>query len=304
MAQYFISTKVDEALKLLTSYSGRAQVIAGGTDLILDLRKHRKQAEILVDVTRIPELDQIRIENGFVEIGAAVTFAAIKNCDYFKRHVHLLAEAAGSIGEPSIQNAATWVGNLVQAMPAADGAIAALALEVEARVVEIGQVVWRPVNTLFVGPGKSAIDPSKQMITHLRFKIPANPWGTAWQRIDRRSALTLPILNCAVKVEVVGERILRAAVALGPVAPTPYQAKETETFLADKPATQETFFEAGKIAQRESSPHGNALRASREYRSAIIPVLISRALSTAVKRAQGLRDKQLEEGNRQQCSRL
>lgn len=300
MAQYFISTKVDEALKLLASYSGRAQVIAGGTDLMLDLGKHRKQAEILVDITRIPNLDQIRIENGLVEIGAAVTFAAIKNCDYFKRHVHLLTEAASSVGAPSIQNAATWVGNLVQAMPAADGAIAALALEVEARVAEIDRADWRPVNTLFMGPGKSAIDSSKQMITHLRFKIPANPWGTAWERISRRSALTLPILNCAVKVELEKGRILRAAVALGPVASTPFKARETENFLADKPATQETFFEAGKIAQRESSPHSNVLRASGEYRSATIPALIHRALSTAVKRARGLRDEWVEDWNQQQ----
>jgi carbon-monoxide dehydrogenase medium subunit len=175
-------------------------------------------------------------------------------------------------------------------MPAADGAIIALALEADALVVSRDQTAWQPAETLFLAPGKSAIDSSRQIITHLRFPVPGGSWGTAWQRLGRRTALTLPILNCAVKVVLADGRIQRAVVALGPVAVHPFRARETEIYLAGKLPTPDTFTEAGWIAKKESHPHGNVLRASREYRLAILPVLIQRALVSAVKRAQGLVD--------------
>lgn len=286
MIEYCQPTTTKEALELLASHPGSARLIAGGTDLLVDLRKGKEQVKVLVDITRIPELGQIRVEGGFVEVGAAVTFANIQDNAYFKRCIPMLTEAASSVGAPGIRSTATWVGNLVQAMPAADGAIVALALEAEARVVGAGQASgWTPVASLFTGPGKSAIDPCTQMITHLRFKIPASAWGTAWQRIGRRTALTLPVINCAVKVELEHGRIRRAVVALGPVAETPFRAKGSEAFLEGQLASQEIFAEAGRLAQGEANPRSNPLRASREYRLAIIPVLVRRALDMACQRA-------------------
>ena len=95
----------------------------------------------------------------------------------------------------------------------------------------------------------------------------------------------LPILNCAVKVELRKDRIGRAAVALGPVAPRPFRAAGTEGFLAGRPVTPGLFEEAGRIAQGESNPRSSVMRASREYRLAVIPVLVSEALATACQRA-------------------
>jgi carbon-monoxide dehydrogenase medium subunit len=290
MVDYFSPASVEEALGLLAAHPQRAMIIAGGTDLLPDLRKGKKQPQVLVNITCIPGLDQIWIEAGYIMVGAAVTFSVIKDHPMFRRQVHALAEAACSVGAPGIQSAATWVGNLVQAMPAADGAVIALALEAEALVVSQNQAIWQPVEKLFLSPGRSAIDSSCQIITRLRFPIPDGTWGTAWQRIGRRTALTLPILNCAVKLVLDDGRILRAVVALGPVAPRPFRAKATETFLISKPPTPEVFAEAGRLAQSESDPRNNVLRASREYRLAVIPVLIRRALTSASMRANGLED--------------
>lgn len=285
MTEYCRPTTVEGALDLLASHPGRARILAGGTDLLVDLRKRKARAQVLVDITRIPELGEIRIEGGYVEVGAAVTFAAIQDHAYFKRCIPMLTEAASSVGAPGIRSAATWVGNLVQAMPAADGAIVALAMEAEARVIGAGQASWCPVESLFAGPGQSAIDPCTQLITHLRFKIPEAAWGTAWQRVGRRAALTLPVVNCAVKVELGGERIQGAVIALGPVATQPFRAKVCEAFLAGQLPSQEIFAEAGRLAQGEADPRSNPLRASREYRLAIIPVVVRRALETACRRA-------------------
>lgn len=287
MIEYVTPSTIDEALAVLAAHPNQARILAGGTDLLVDLRDGKMQAQVLVDITRIPALNQIQVGGRSVEVGAAVTFATVKNYEYFQNHVPMLAEAAGSVGAPGIQNSATWVGNLLQAMPAADGAIVALALEAEVRVIEPAGADWRPVTTIFAGPGRSAIDSSWQLITHLRFPIPPAGWGTAWQRIGRRSALTLPIINCAVKLELDRDRIQHAAVALGPVASTPFRARAAESFLEGKPPTEEMFEQAGQIAQGESMPRSNPLRASREYRLAIIPVVVRRALRIAAGRARG-----------------
>jgi len=287
VTEYLFPASVEEALAQLGQYGGRARIIAGGTDVMPDVRRAKIHPRCLVDVTRIPGLDRIEITEDFVTVGAAVTFAAIKESPFLNRHVHALADAARSVGAVAIQNAATWAGNVVQAMPAADGAIVAIALEAQARVVDAGGAAWRSVESLFLGPGVSAVDPSRQLITHIRFPRPHSPWGTAWNRVGRRPALVLPILNCAVKLclDPGSGRIAHACIALGPVAPRPFRAREAEAFLKGRPPGAEPFAQAARMAQRESNPRSSVMRASREYRLAVLPSLVSDALAVAAERA-------------------
>jgi len=290
MMEYVYPSSVEEAVAQLETHDGQARVIAGGTDVMPDVRRQKIRPRCLVDVTRIPGLDRITVTGDFVEVGAAVTFAAIKDSPFLNRHVHALVDAAGSVGAVAIQNAATWVGNLVQAMPAADGAIVAVALEAEARLVDRSGAAWRPVESLFEGPGVSAVDPTRQVITHVRFPRHRSPWGTAWARVGRRPSLVLPILNCAVNLCLApgGSHITHACVALGPVAPRPFRAREAEAFLAGQALTVEVFKQAGDIAREESNPRSSLMRASREYRLAVVPALVSDALAVAAGRARSL----------------
>ena len=196
--------------------------------------------DCLVDVTRIPELNSIEIDNGWATIGAAVTFVVLREQPYFVSHVHALVDAAGSVGALAIQCSATWVGNLVQAMPAADGAIIAIALDCRgARGGSRQARAGCQSPTLYAGPGRSRIDSTRQVVTHLRFPIPTAAWGTAWRRAGRRPSLILPTLNCAVKVvlEANGtesDRIAAAAIAMGPVGPCPIRAHDAEAFLVGR----------------------------------------------------------------------
>ena len=167
-----------------------------------------------MDITRIPALTEIRVGDGYVTVGAAVTFAMLREHAYLQQHVHALVEAAASVGAAPIQSAATWGGNLVQAMPAADGAIIAITLGAELRVVDRDGERWIPVRDTFAGPGRSHIDPTRQLITAIRFPIPATPWGTAWRRAGRRPSLILPTLNCAVKL------VLDKVAAASPMPPS------------------------------------------------------------------------------------
>ena len=293
MSEYVFPDSIEDAVALLDSCNGEARVIAGGTDVLPDLRKRRIAPRTLVDITRIAGLQQVRVEDHWVIVGAAVTFADLQRDPFLRQHVRGLVDAAASVGAASIQNAATWVGNIVQAMPAADGAIVAVALDTEAELVDKDGPRWRPVEDLFDGPGCSVVDPTRQLITRLRFPRPCRGSGTAWRRVGRRSALVLPILNCAVKVHLEigpaheGERIRDAAIALGPIAPQPQRVRKAEAFLQGRYACPEVIKEAADIAQSEAHPRTSVMRASKEYRLEIIPPMVREALETAIARARG-----------------
>lgn len=293
MTEYCIPGSVKEALKILAAHRGHALIMAGGTDLMPDIRRRKKNPHCLVDITRIPGLDAIAVDEEFVDVGAAVTFSALRHHPYLQSHFHALTEASAAVGTQDIQNVATWAGNLVQAMPAADGAIVALALDAQALVEDAEGARWQPVANVFAGPGHSKIDPTCEIVTHIRFPIPARVWGTAWRRIGRRDSLVLPILNCAVMLEAAEGRIAEARIALGPVAPIPSRAVAAEEFLLGKLPGDAAFSKAARIAQAESDPRSSKTRASREYRLAVLPDLIHEALSGAALRANLERDQSL-----------
>jgi carbon-monoxide dehydrogenase medium subunit len=292
MTEYLIPDTIAETLQLLTEHNGQARVIAGGTDALPDIRKGKHTLACLVDVTRIPELTRIDIESSnregrYVVVGAAVTFAMLRDHPYLQQHVHALVEAATSVGAAPIQSAATWGGNLVQAMPAADGAIIALTLDAELKVVDQNSARWIRVLETFAGTGRSYIDPTRQLITAIRFPLPVSAWGTAWRRAGRRPSLILPTLNCAVKLVLNedGSRLAYAAIGMGPVASCPHRATEAESYLLGRAPDAGTFAEAARLAARGADPRTSIHRASREYRLAILPALVEDALESAASRA-------------------
>lgn len=297
MTAYYYPASIREAVACLADHDGQARIIAGGTDLLPDMREGVLAPRCLVDITRIPELQRIELDCDAVTVGAAVTFREIREHAFMRRRVHALVDAAGSVGAAAIQNTATWIGNIVQAMPAADGAIVAVALDAEAQIVGPAGRRWEPVESLFRGPGLSSVDPGRDLVTYLRFRRPRAGTGTAWSRIGRRSALVLPILNCAVRVELepaggVGSqaskeecRVANVAIALGPVAPHPTRAREAEAFLRGRVLRPDILRRAGEIARGEANPRSSTLRASREYRLAVLPGMVNEALCSAVNQA-------------------
>lgn len=298
MREYVFPGSVEEAVAELEARGGEGRVIAGGTDVLPDLREGRIETGCLVDVTRIPGLDEIVVDEHWVMVGAGVTFAGLRRDEFLQERVPGLVEAASSVGAGAIQNAATWVGNIVQGMPAADGGIAALALGAEAHIVGTDGARWEWVEDLFAGPGVSKVDPTCELVTHIRFPTPTKRTGTAWRRVGRRAALVLPILNCAVRIELEedsapgeaddgGARIADAAIALGPVAPRPVRARKAEVYLVGRTLEEGVLREAAAIARSEANPRTSVMRASREYRLAILPELVMGALTTAVERAGG-----------------
>jgi carbon-monoxide dehydrogenase medium subunit len=285
---YEIPTSVEGALDILARYGGQARLIAGGTDLVIELQEGKHSAECLVDVTRIPGLDRIERQDDWIVLGCNVTFRQIKESPLLREQARVLSEAAATVGALQIQTVATLAGNVVNAMPAADGSVALVTLDAEAEIADGHGRTWRPVGDLFRGPGESAVDPRRQMLTAFRFRAAGPGQGSAWERIGRRRALVLPILNCGVSVALTsdGERLEWARIGLGPVAPVPFRARQAEAFLAGRPATEEAFVQAAEIAAGEAQPRSSLLRASREYRVEVLKVLVRHGLARAVAQAQ------------------
>ncbi|HEY4722641.1 MAG TPA: FAD binding domain-containing protein [Anaerolineae bacterium] len=291
--EYHLPTSVNEAITLLAKYAGRARVVAGGTDLILDLQQGNTQpVEALVDVTCIAGLTEIRQDAGAIIIGCGVTHDQIVTSALLHQKATCLVEASYVVGGPQVRNVATLGGNVAHALPAADGSTALNALEAEVEVASFNGRRWIPFTALFRGPGQSAVDSTREVLTAIRFVATSNHaatafsrTATAFSRIMRPQGVALPIMNMAVCVRVIADHIAAAAIAAAPVAPTPFRCRQTEAFLKDKPATPATIEAAIEPLLNECRPRTSPHRATAEYRREVLPVLLRRTLSKAIERA-------------------
>jgi carbon-monoxide dehydrogenase medium subunit len=286
---YLIPETLEDAARALADHAGCARVVGGGTDYFVD-EGDESTAEVLVDVTRIRSLRQIWVEADYVIIGCGATHAQIVASPIVQQHGAALAEACGQIGGPQVRNVATLAGNVAHALPAADGSIALLALGGEAQVAwaEAGKVhcEWRPLEQLFRGPGQSAIDSRFQIIAALRFPCQQAGEGSAFARVMRPQGVALPILGLALclRLHDDGETIMAARLALGPVAPVPFRARQTEAFLVGRRADEQTLSEGVAVLSREVNPRTSPHRATADYRREVLPVLFKTAWQAAVTR--------------------
>jgi CO/xanthine dehydrogenase FAD-binding subunit len=283
---YHLPVSVDEAVGLLARYDGSARVVAGGTDLILDLQQGNEHpVAALVDVTRIVGLNEIREEGGIITIGAGVTHNQIVESQLLRQQATALVEASYVVGGPQVRNVATIGGNVAHALPAADGTTALNALNAEVEVASFSGRRWIPFTSLFVGPGRSTIDSTREVLTALRFQATGDREASASSRIMRPQGVALPIMNFSAKVRVINDRIEEVALAVAPVAPTPFRCKQTEALLIDQPATAGSIEAAVAILLSECKPRTSPHRATADYRKEVLPVLLRRTLGRAIERA-------------------
>lgn len=274
---------VDEALDSLDGLHGAGRVIAGGTDLILQLRAGQKKTSCLIDISSVNSLCGITHKNGKVSIGAATTHSQIINSSLLFTNAPLLSEACSQIGSPQIRNIGTVGGNIVNAQPAADSVIALLALDATCTVVSKDGLRDMPVGTLFSGPGISTIDSTQDIVTEISFDTLSSSAGNAFYRLSRRKAGSLPILNCAVCLRWNKEEhtITELRIAMGPVAPTPIRLYETEKAFTSDTFSMKLMQEALNKAFDEVNPR-SSLRGGMEYRKEMTKVIVKRAMLRAL----------------------
>jgi len=287
LKEYLVPETLQQALKILGQYKGRARVIAGGTDVIVELRKRDYEVEALVDISRIPGVGGIELHGDKIVLGGLATHAQVAASHLIRERAGLLASACAAMGSPQIRNIATVAGNLVTGRPAADASIPLLALDAQATVASADGERIIPLREFFLDLGKTVVDPSREILTHIEFKPLRLDQGGTFLRLSKRRAMSLPMLVCAVVVTVDKTRqfITEAAIALGPVAPVPFRDTHTENLIKGKPATLQTLHEAAESTCLKCSPRGSLLRGSSDYRQEMVKVLVKRGLRKALEQA-------------------
>jgi CO/xanthine dehydrogenase FAD-binding subunit len=280
LRKYLGPETLPQALQMLGEYQGRARIIAGGTDVIVALRRRDYDVDALVDISRIPGLGHIEQQGENIVLGALVTHAQTEASDLIRQKASLLATACAAVGSPQIRSIATVAGNLVSGQPAADASIPLLALDARVTVVSANGERVVPLADFFLDVGRTVVDPSREILTRIEFKALGSDQGCCSLRLSKRRALALPMLVCSVVVTVDKAKkvITEAAIALGPVAPTPFRSR----LIKGKPATLQTLQEAADMAYAYCSPRDSLLRGSCDYRQEMVKVLVRRGLRRAL----------------------
>lgn len=290
--EYKRPASISEAIQDLTSASGPAMPIAGGTDLLLDLKQGRHTPiHTLIDLTFIPEMTVLEVRGDELYIGGAVPVNRVALDPLTVTHAQALVEACDLIAGPQVRNTATLGGNVAHALPAADGTIALTALDAQAEVAGISGSHRMPFTSLFLGPGKTAIDKNTELI--IGFYIPIQTLrvletlrvSSCFKRIMRPQGVALPILNCAVWLERENDIVRDIHIAVGPGGGTPFRATEAENILRGQSFNEETFDQTLESLLAQAHFRTSARRASSDYRKHIVGGLFRDTLETAWKRA-------------------
>jgi len=272
---YFAAANLKEAVKLLGNYKKRAVILAGGTDLVPQINTYHFKPEVLVYIGKAG-LDYIKEEKGKLIIGAATPMAKIAASKLLARKASALVQAAQQAGTAAVRTAATLGGNLANASPAADLATPLLAMDAELSLVG-GKRRVVALKDFFTGPGKTVLKPG-EMILEVRF--PTSKGKTVFLKLGKRKALSLSVVNTAVRLEMKGQQCREARIAIGSVAPTPLRCPKAEEMLQGKGMDQEIIAACAAEAMAASSPIDDQ-RASAWYRKKAGVALVARALTQA-----------------------
>lgn len=282
---YLYPKTSEEALQMLASYDGKAMIMSGGTDLVLWMKHGKKTPVALVDIDAIEELKGIELKDGNLVIGAGMTHADVAENELVNSLFPNLAKGCGSAGAPQTRNIGTVGGNIVSAQPAADSSVNFVALGASCEILSASGRRIVPVESLFLGVGRSAVDPGKEIMTKIIIPVPTEKYAVAYQRVAPRASLALPIANVSVMLIADGAKIKDARIVASPVATVPYRAKKTEEALKGMALTDPSLAATvNDVIQTEINPRDSKLRGSADYRKALIGVLTERAVSEAINR--------------------
>ena len=280
-----IAKDAAHALALLAEHGPSVKVLAGGTDLLVDLKSALHVPRVVVDISRAAELKGIAVTGQGLRIGALVTHTEIMRSPLIAEMFPALAAAAHAIGAVQTRNMGTLGGNLATCVPSMDSGPALVALDALVVIAGAGGRRQLPLTGFFAGPRQPLLKPDELLVEII---IPTENLGKPadFQKFGLRKGQALALVNAAASLRVDWERGVCVAprVALGAVAPTVIRARAAEAHLEGRAITPNVIAEAGRIAAGEARPIGD-FRASADYRRDLIAVLTRRALANAYARA-------------------
>jgi xanthine dehydrogenase FAD-binding subunit len=276
-----------EALDILAK-GDRIIPMAGGTDILVELRKSRAKGVRLMSLSGLPELRGISEDaEGNIVIGAGSTFAEIGEDARIAAKVPMLRTAALSLGGPQTRNVATIGGNICNGATSADAAPSLFALDAVLELANAGEVRSVPITSFYAGPGKVNKAPD-ELLTRIILPIGQKQiWAGYYIKMSTRKAMDISMLGSAAVCELAADGSIKtASIALGTAAPTPIRCPEAEAILNGKRLTESLLKEAGRKAAASSNPR-SSWRASEAYRRELVEELSARAFRRAFEAAGG-----------------
>ncbi len=284
-SKYLTPKATAEAISIISRYKRKAQIIAGGSDLIVGMKRRQILPEVIVNLAGISELNYINYDQATgLRLGALTPISAIENSSVIKNEFGILAQAAGTLGTPTIRQRATIGGNLCNAAPSADTAPALLVLEAKVKIVGREGEKVIPIDDFFTGPGETVLKPG-EMLTEIQIPNMPPQSGAAYMKQIRGRGVDIAVVGVAALATMEDDVLTDVKIALGAVAPTPIRARQAEAILKGKKLKAQLLEESGQAASHESSPIDDA-RSSADYRRKLVTVLVKRAVGQAVEQAQ------------------
>ena len=268
---------IGEAIDAMRAHDALA--LAGGTDLVPQLREGRRRTARIVDLKHIPEMSEITVlPDGCVQIGAAVTATAIARHAVIVADYPAVAESAQLIGGVQVQNRASLGGNICNAAPSADGVPALICHGAQALIAGPEGTREMPVEAIFIGPGRTTLAPGELLLA-LRLPPAWRNAAGAYRRFTPRREMDIAIAGAAAWLRLSADGVIaEARVALASVAPTPIRAPTAERKLVGARPAAGLFEEAGRLAAQDARAISDT-RGSAGYRATLVEVLVARALA-------------------------
>ena len=281
--EYVSPETIPETLTLLDEYGREAKVLAGGTDLISEMKWGEYKPDYVIALSHVSGLDNIGYdEKEGLKLGAMCKIAQIEKSDVIKRNYPLLSQAASVLASMEIRNRATIGGNLCTAAPSADMPPSLLALEAKAVIASKDGERVLPLEEFFAGPKKTILNHDEILV---RLEVPSVKPNSAGEyvKFGRRRAMEIAMIGVAALLTVEPEenRCIDAKLALATAAPTPIRAKKAEKALTGKTLDADIIEASAQMASKEASPR-TSWRTTEEYRRDLIPVLVRRAIQAAL----------------------
>ena len=277
--EYTNATSIEQVIQILGDKKERARVVAGGTDLILELERGvRKGIETLVDVTRIPKLDQITIdEDDIIHLGALVTHNDCAGSKLIRTRAYPLARAAWEVGAPQIRNRGTVAGNLITASPANDTITPLMALGASVTLVSTRGERTIPLSEFYTGVRKNVMQ-ADEMLVDISFPALTETQRGTFIKLALRRAQAISLVNAAIILNLKEDTVKSAVITLGAVTPIIIHAVEAEKYLTKKKLNEKNIAHAAELAMQAARPIDD-VRGSAAYRREMVRVITKRGLT-------------------------
>jgi carbon-monoxide dehydrogenase medium subunit len=280
---YRSPASLDEALGLLAQRGDDIKVMAGGQSLIPLLKLRFAQPQLVLDIGRLPGLNEIKREDGHIRIGALVRHVDVERSAELARHLPLMVEAVHWIADPLVRNRGTVVGSVCHADPSGDWGSIMLALDAELVAQSRSGERVIPIDGFFQGPFTTTLRPD-EVATAIRIPLPTGPSGGSYHKLERKVGDFATVAVC-VQLELDGRKVKKAGIGMTSVGATNLKAKQAEAGLAGRELTDEVIAEAARRAGSFAEPKDD-IRGTAAYKKDVVRVFVQRGLRAALARAQ------------------